>query len=166
MMKSLLTVLVAASLTIISAHAKTMKVPSDEFAIASISIPDDWDVDEEVNNGVGASSDDGAVYLSCVAVGSDKGMNAELDSTFDMLKEHGVTLDDKSKKEQDFKINGMDAHEMIFQGKDEDGPASVSICFVPMSDKMLVLTYWVSSEKEKEHDAEVSKIVSSIKATK
>lgn len=166
MKKSLLTLVLAASLGVLTAHAKTMKVPNDEFAIASITLPDDWDVDEEVNNGVGGSSDDGAVYLSCVAVGSEKGMNTEIDSTFEMLKEHGVTLDEKSKKEQDFKIAGADAHEMIFQGKDEDGPASISICFVPMGEKMLILTYWVSSEKEKEHQAEVGKIVSSIKATK
>lgn len=165
MKKSLLTVLLTISLGLAAAHAKTVKVPNEDFAIASVSIPDDWDVDEDVNNGIGASSEDDAVYLSIVAVGSDKGMNAELDSTFDMLKEHNVTLDEKSKKEQDFKINGLDAHEMIFQGKDEDGAASVSICFVPMKDKMLVLTYWVSSEKEKAHQEEVGKIVNSIKPT-
>ncbi len=165
MKKLLLSLLVLTSLSLVSAQAKTMKVPSEDFAIASVDIPNDWEIDDDVNNGMGATSEDGAVYLAVVAVGSEKGMDAELDSTFAMLKEHGVELDQKSKKEQKFKINGLDAEEMIFSGKDEDGAASVSICFVPIKDKVLVLTYWVSTEKEKEHQAEVGKIVNSIKPT-
>ncbi len=163
MTKFFLTLLTAASLTALSAHAKTVQVPNEEFAIAAITLPDDWDLDEEVDNGIGATSDDGAVYLSVVAVGSTKGVNAEIDSTFAMLKEHGVTLDEKSKKEQKFKINGIDAEEMIFQGKDEDGAASISICFVPVKDKLLIMTYWVSSDQEAEHQAEVGKILNSLK---
>ena len=164
MKKSILALLLIAGLGLASAQAKTLKVPNDDFAIASINLPDEWD-QEEISNGVAGTSEDGAVYLAVVAVGSEKGMNAELDDTFEMLKEHNVELDEKSKKEQKFKINGLDAEEMIFQGKDEDGPASISITFVTVKDKVLVLTYWVSSDKEKEHQAEVGKIVNSLKPT-
>ena len=162
MIKSLLTLLIVTSFTAISAHGKTMKLPNEDFAIASIDIPNSWDP-EEINNGVAGTSADKAVYISVVAVGSEKGMNAELDDTFDMLKEHKVNLDQSSKKENKFKINGMDAEEMVFQGKDEDGPASVSITFVPIKDKLLVITYWVSTEEEKKHAEEVGKIVNSLK---
>ncbi len=116
-----------------------------------------------MTNGVAGTSDDGAVYLSVVAVGNEKGMNAEIDDTFAMLKEHKVELDKASKKENKFKINGLDAEEMLFQGKDEDGPAAVSITFVTIKDKLLVLTYWVSTEDEKKHQEEVGKIVQSLK---
>jgi hypothetical protein len=146
MKKSILALLLLAGFGLAAADAKTMKVPSDEFPIASINLPDEWD-QEEINNGVAGTSEDGAVYLAVVAVGNEKGMDAELDDTFEMLKEHNVTLDEKSKKEQKFKINGLDANELIFQGKDEDGPASISITFVTVKDKVLVLTYWVSSDK-------------------
>jgi hypothetical protein len=159
-----LALLLITGLAVAAAQAKPLKVPNDEFPIASISLPDDWD-QEEINNGVAGTSADGDVYLAVVAVGNEKGMDAEIDDTFEMLKEHNVTLDEKSKKEQKFKINGMDAEEMIFQGKDEDGPASISITFVTLKDKVLVLTYWVSSDKEKEHQAEVGKIVNSLKPT-
>jgi hypothetical protein len=162
MTKTLLTLLTIASLSAISAQAKTMKVPNDEFAIASINIPDDWD-QEEINNGVAGTSDDGAVYLAVVAVGNEQGMNAEIEDTFAMLKEHDVELDQASKKENKFKINDLDAEEMLFQGKDEDGPAAVSITFVPIKDKVVVLTYWVSTEDEKKHSEEVAKIVQSLK---
>ena len=162
MIKSLVALLTITGLALFSAHAKTYQLPNDEFAIASINLPDDWD-EEEVTNGVAGTSDDGAVYLSAVAVGNEKGMNAELDDTFEMLKDHNVDLDQNSKKENKFKINGIDAQELLFQGTDEDGPTSVSITFVPIKDKMLVLTYWVNTSEEKKHEEEVGKIVSSLK---
>jgi hypothetical protein len=81
-----------------------------------------------------------------------------------MLKEHNVTLDDSSKKEQKFKINGADANELVFQGKDEDGPCVVSIAFVPIKNKVVVLTYWVTTSEAEKNSAAVGKIANSIKA--
>jgi len=90
MTKSILTFIAIASLAAVTpAFAKTLKLPSDEFPIASITFPEDWEP-EEVNNGVAGQSPDSAVYLAAVAVGSEKGMDAELDDTFSMLKEHKV----------------------------------------------------------------------------
>ncbi|MDQ6808774.1 MAG: histidine kinase [Verrucomicrobiota bacterium] len=162
MIKTLFATLVIVSVGLVSAQAKTVKIPNEDFAIASINIPDSWGP-EEINNGYAGTSPDKAVYLAIVGVGSEKGMNAEIDDTFAMLKEHKVDLDQKSKKENKFKVNGLDAEEMIFSGKDEDGPASVSITFVTVKDKMLVLTYWVSTEDEKKHQEEVGKILNSLK---
>jgi hypothetical protein len=162
-MKTKIIVLAAVlSLLVLPAFAKTFKLPSEEFAIASIEFPKDWQP-EEITNGVSGQSPDDAVYMSAVAVGSEKGMNAELDDTFDMLKEHKVQLDQSTKKENKFKLNGEEVNELIFQGKDEDGPCSISISFIPIKDKVIVLTYWVNTEKEKEHQAEVGKILKSIK---
>ena len=163
-MKTLLTLLTLAVLSAIPADAKTFKLPNDDFAIASIDMPDSWKP-KEIDNGVAGQSADDAVYLSAVAVGSDKGMEAELDDTFEMLKSHNVELDDSTKKENKFKIDGLEATELLFQGKDEDGPAAVSIVFVPIKDKLIILTYWVTTAKEKEHQAEVGKIVNSLKAS-
>jgi hypothetical protein len=164
MIKTLLTVLLIATVSTVSLHAKTMKVPNDEFPIASIDIPDSWEPDD-VTNGVGGTSEDGAVYIAVVAVGSDKGMSATIDETFAMLKEHDVALDQATKKENKFKVNGLDAEELLYQGKDEDGPTVVSITFIPIKDKVVVMTYWVSTEDEKKHQEEVGKIVNSLKPT-
>ena len=149
-------------LAIAPAFGKTMKLPNDEFAIASIDFPSSWEP-EEINNGVAGESPDKAVFLAVVAVGNEKGMNAELEDTFEFLKEHNVQLDHKSKSEDKFKIGNLEAEELTFQGKDEDGPAAVSIEFVPIKDKVVVLTYWVSTDKEKEHQDEVGKILRSLK---
>lgn len=143
--------------------AKTMKLPNDEFAFAQITIPDSWEP-SEVNNGVEANSPDKAVYISAVGVGSEKGMDAEIEDTFKMLKDHNVELDQSSKKEQKFEINGVEANELIFKAKDEDGPATVSITFVPIKNKVVVVTYWVTTAEEEKNSAEVGKIAKSIKA--
>lgn len=163
-MKPLLTLLTLALIGILSADAKTFKLPDDDFAVASIDMPDSWKP-KEIDGGVAGQSADDAVYLSVVAVGSEKGMNAEIDDTFEMLKTHNVTLDESTKKEEKFKIGNLEATELLYQGKDEDGPAAVSIVFVPIKDKLIIMTYWVTTAKEKEHQAEVGKIVNSLKAS-
>jgi hypothetical protein len=164
MTKHILILSVLSLLLAVPAFGKTFKLPNDEFAIASITFPNDWEP-EEINNGVAGQSPDDAVYMSAVAVGSEKGMNAELDDTFDMLKEHKVQLDQSTKKENKFKLSGEEVDELIFHGEDEDGPCSISISFIPVKSKVIVLTYWVNSDKEKEHQQEVGKILTSIKPT-
>ena len=164
MIKSLLTVLTIALLGAVSADAKTFKLPNEDFAIASIDMPDSWKP-KEAENGVFGQSADDAVYLSVVAVGSEKGMSAEIDDTFEMIKTHKVELDDSTKKENKFKIGSLDATELLYQGKDQDGPAAVSIVFVPIKDKLIIMTYWVTTAKEKEHLKEVGTIVNSLKPT-
>lgn len=162
MTKKFVSLTVLFVLLAVPAFSKTFKLPNDEFAIASIDFPKDWQP-EEINNGAAGQSADDAVYLAAVAVGSDKGMDAEIEDTFAMLKEHKVKFDQSSKKENKFKLNGTEVSELIFAGEDEDGPCTVSISFVPIKDKVVVLTYWVTTEKEKEHQPEVGKILQSLK---
>ena len=154
---------VAAFIFASSIDAKTIKLPNDEFAFAQITIPDSWEP-SEVNNGVEANSPDKAVYISAVGVGSEKGMDSEIEDTFKMLKDHNVDLDQSSKKEQKFEINGVEANELIFKAKDEDGPCTVSITFVPIKNKVVVVTYWVTTSEEEKNSAAVGKIANSIKA--
>jgi len=163
-MKTLLTLIAVTFLGVIAADAKTYKLPNDDFAIASIDMPDSWKP-KVVENGIWGQSSDEAVYMSVVAVGSEKGMSGEIEDTFEMLKGHNVTLDESSKKENKFKAGSFDATELLFQGKDEDGPTAVSITFVPIKDKLIIFTYWVTTAKEKEHQQEVGQIVNSLKAS-
>ena len=163
-MKTLLTLIAITLLGAVAVDAKTFKLPNDEFPIASIEIPDSWEP-KEVDRGVECQSSDDAVYMSIVAVGSEKGMNAELEETFKMLKERNVVLDDSTKKENKFKVGSFDATELLFQGKDDDGPTAVSIVFIPIEDKVIVATYWVETAKEQEHQKEVGTIVNSLKAS-
>jgi hypothetical protein len=162
MIKSVFTLIALSSLIAVPTFAKTLKLPNAEFPIASITFPDDWEP-EEVNNGVAGQSPDTAVYMAAVAIGNEKGMKAELDDTFEFLKEHNVKLDKSTKKENKFKLRDVEVDELIYHGEDEDGPTSVSISFIPVKDKIVVLTYWVTTEKETEHQEEVGKILKSLK---
>ena len=160
--RHLVTFLIIATIGGHYAHAKTLNVPDDKSPVASITFPDDWEPDA-IEDGVVGTSADGAVFLAVVAVSNEKGMNAEIDGTFEMLKEHNVELDPSTKKENKFKINGLDAEEMLFQGKDADGPTAVSITFVTIKNSLVILTYWVSTKDEQEHQATVGKILNSLK---
>jgi len=163
-MKTLLTLITLAFVGVIAVDAKTFKLPNEDFAIASIEMPDSWKP-KAVDNGIWGQSSDDAVYISVVAVGTDKGVDAEIEDTIDMLTKNKVTLDQSTKKENKFKAGEFDATEYLFQGKDEDGPTAVSITLIPVKEKLLILTYWVTTAKEKEHQAEVGKIVNSLKAS-
>lgn len=148
----------------LSAFAKDLKVPNEDFAVASLNIPNNWKP-EAIDKGYEAQSPDNAVYLAVVAVGSEKGMNAEIEDTFRFLKEHKVKLDEDSKKEQKFTVNGFEATELVFDGKDEDGAATISLAFVPVKNKVLVFTYWATKSEEGKHEKEIGKILQSIKAS-
>ena len=165
MIKPFLTLLTVAALSVVAVDAKTVKLPSDDDAVASITFPEDWDV-EEMEGGYGGDSADDHVYLAAVVVKDETNMNSQIDETFEMLKEHNVELDTASKKENKFKINGMEATELLFQGKDEDGPCGVSISFIPMKNNLIILTYWVTTAEEAKHQATVGKIVNSLKPAK
>lgn len=162
MIKNILTLIAASLIIATPTFAKTFKLPNDEFAMASIDFPKDWEP-EEITNGVEGQSPDSAVFLAAVAVGSEKGMDAELEDTFDFLKKHNVKLDQSTKKENKFKLHEADVSELIYHGEDEDGPCSVSISFVPIKDKVVVVTYWVTTAKEEKHQEEVGKILLSLK---
>ena len=143
-----------------SARAESFKLP-DKHPVVSVTFPDSWKP-EEIDRGVQGTSADTAVYLSVEASKSEKGMNEIIDGTFDMFKEHKVEIDKDTKKVNKMEIAGEPAEEMLFTGKDEDGPAAISITTFSIDDTVIVISYWVSTDKEAKHGAEVSKIVTSI----
>jgi hypothetical protein len=165
MIKPILTTLMVVALAVFSADAKTVKIPDADGPVASITFPDDWEV-EEMEGGYGADSPDNHVYISAVAVEDETDMNAQIDDVFKMLAEHKVELDESTKKEEKFKLNGLDASELQYQGKDEDGACGVSIVFIPVKNNLIIFTYWITTAQQEKHEAAVGKIVNSLKPTK
>lgn len=163
MKKLLLCTLLACTFAAASASAGTFKIPNDDFGVASVDIPDSWKP-EAIEKGVQANSPDSEIFLSIEAVGSEKGMKATIEESFKMLTDAKVTVDASTKHEQTFKVAGVDATELVYKGKLEGEDQTVSIVFVPIKDKVLVMTYWATASKEKDHSAEIGKIANSIKA--
>ena len=144
--------------------AKEFRLP-DAKPVATINVPDSWKP-VPIEKGVQGQTADNSVYLSVETTETSAGMSEIIDDTFAVLKEHEVDLDHHVKKENKFLINGLPADELLYDGKDEDGPTMVSITFVNIGKTTLVLTYWASTDGTKKHQAEVGKVLATIKAVK
>lgn len=146
------------------ALAKTYKLP-DEESFASITIPDDWK-SKEIDSGVEAQSSDDEVYFYVEATDA-KGMDKSIVEAVEYLSEQGVTVDDKSMKQSEGKINGMDGIDVTWSGKDKEGDAIISLTVLAASkDKVLLIAYWGSPDGTKKHDKELGAILNSIKPIK
>lgn len=143
------------------AFAKTFKVP-EEDSFASITIPDDWQ-SKEIDKGVESQSKDDEVYFAVEATDA-KGMDKTIEEAIDFLKEQGVTIDVKTQKQSEGKINGMEGVDLTWSGKDKEGDAIISLTILAVrKDKVLLLTYWASPEGTKSHAKELDAIMSSVK---
>ena len=82
-------------------------------------------------------------------------------------RKSSIELDQSSRKVSKIKINGLDTEEMLFQGKETLGrhtdPVSVTIVVLPIKDKVVVLTEFVSAEDAKKSKDVVEKIIQSLK---
>lgn len=143
------------------ALAKTFKVP-DEESFASITIPDDWK-SKEIDKGVESESPDSEVYFA-VEASDAQGLEKTIEEAVEFLKEKGVTVDLKTQKQTEGKINGMDVIELDWKGTDKEGPAEISLSVVAVkSDKALLITYWASPEGTQKHIKALGEIINSVK---
>jgi hypothetical protein len=143
------------------AFAKTFKIPG-EGSFASITIPDDWK-SKEIDKGVESQSADNEVYFA--VEGTDaKGLDKTIEEAVEYLKQQGVTVDLKTQKQTEGKINGMDAMDLDWKGTDKEGAAEISLSVVAVrKDKALLITYWASPEGTKSHLKELGAIINSVK---
>ncbi len=148
-----------------SANAATFPIP-DESPIATVSIPDSWGP-KAYDGGVEATSDDGAIYVAIEEVAADD-VKAATEEGLKFFIKSGVQINFDSQKTQDAKINGLDAFDMSFTGKDKDGPANVSLTLVKTNakTKFLMLYYWGSPAGESANAKDLAAIADSIQATK
>jgi hypothetical protein len=144
-----------------SAFAKTYSLPDDK-PFVSITVPDAWETDE-IDNGVESTSKDGEVYFYVEVTDADN-VKAAMQEGIKYLQSKGVTLDADSAKDQEGKLNGMDIVGVKWDGKDEEGPAKISLTLIMVTEeKGLLLVYWGSPDGSKANKDELDKIVNSIK---
>lgn len=144
-----------------SNSAGTHKVPRGK-TIATLALPDDWKAND-YDDGVEVMSADGEVYLAVEATDA-RGVKDSMEAAMKYLTKKGVTVDADSAKQQEGKINDMEAVDVSWDGKDEEGAAKISLTVIEISgNKALLLIYWASPEGEKKHLEELHKIAQSIK---
>jgi hypothetical protein len=140
--------------------AGTHKVPRDE-PVATITIPDEWKT-EEIDGGIEATSSDGEVYLAIEATDSDS-IKESVAEASKYLKSKGVTVTDSSMKQEDGKLGEMDVVDISWDGKDEDGPAKISLRIVAVTKtEGLLVIYWASPTGAKKHAEALTAIAKSI----
>lgn len=162
MKKILLAALMAVALPL-SAVAGTFNLPSDDKAVASVTIPDSWSPNA-IEHGVQAVSSDDAVYIS-FEVADEKSMDTLIEDVFAFLEENGVEIDPDTQGESEEEINGLTMSILEWEGKDSDGPVSVGVLmFAPKPDKLVVMTYWGTKASQDKHNDTFVKILASLKA--
>lgn len=160
MKQLILSVAVIAALTLTGA-AKTYNLPEEE-TLATIEIPDSWETDQ-TDDGIETTSKDGGVYFYAEVTDADNVAEA-MEEGVKYLKEKGVTVNDSSMKKQQGKLKDMDVVDISWDGKDKDGEAKVSLMVVSITnDKGVLFVYWASPEGEKANQADLEKIVQSLK---
>jgi hypothetical protein len=160
-MKKLSLALLFALALLTPAFAKTFKIPGEE-SFASITIPDDWN-SKEIDKGVESQSADNEVYFAVEATDA-KGMDKSIEEAVKYLQEQGVTVDEKSMKQSEGKVNGMEGVDITWNGKDKEGDAIISLTILAAKkDKALLITYWASPEGTKKHSKELGAILNSVK---
>lgn len=160
-MKKLSLALLIALALVTPSFAKTFKIP-DEESFASITIPDDWK-SKEIDKGVESQSADNEVYFAVEATDA-KGLDKSIEEAVQYLHEQGVTVDEKSMKQSEGKVNGMDGIDVTWNGKDKEGDAIISLTILTAKkDKALLITYWASPEGTTKHSKELGAILNSVK---
>jgi hypothetical protein len=165
-MKSLFALsLVASALAPTFALAGTFPIPG-ENPVATVSVPDKWE-SSAYDGGIESTSPDGAIYVALEMVAA-KDVKSATEEGVEWFAKQGVEIDPKSLKTKDTKINGLDAFDMQFTGKDKDGAANISLTLVATNaeGKFLMLYFWGSDEGEKANAADLKAIGASIQATK
>lgn len=144
--------------------AETFKIPKDK-PIATITFPEKWDA-SYADDGVEGTSDDEEVYVY-IEDNDASSIEAAIKETFAYLKKKKVSVKAESMKKTEAKMNGMDIVDLAFDGEDEDGPTHISLTIFGITQtKGLLMLYWATPEKEKEHQQELTAILQSIKPVK
>jgi len=151
------------AILIAPAFSATHKVPADD-PIASIEISDKWQ-SKELGEGIEATSPDGAVCFLVIPAEANKVAESMGEAMRYVRNKSGITVKSDSIQRELGKLNGMETRKVSWQGKDMKG-GDVTIRFTIVSiaeNKPLLVAYWGSPEAEKKHEAELNKILRSLK---
>jgi hypothetical protein len=144
------------------AFSATHKVPADD-PIATIQIPDKWQ-SKEVGEGVEATSPDDALHFLVIPVEANKIAESMGEAMRYLRNRDGITVKSDSLKQEQGKLHGMETRSVSWQGKDMKGDVKIRFTIVSIAEKQpLLVAYWGSPEAEKKHEAELNKILQSIK---
>jgi len=144
------------------AFSATHKVPADN-PLATIQISNKWQT-KEYGERVEATSPDGALHFLVMPVEANKISESMGEAMRYLRNRDGITVKSDSLKQEQGKLSGMETRNVSWQGKDMKGDVKIRFTIVSIAEKQpLLVAYWGSPEAEKKHEAELNKILQSIK---
>ena len=150
------------ALMAVPAFAGEMVFPSDA-PVASATFPDDW-APQETDTGIDVTSPDDAIYFA-IDVTGPADINKTMHDAQAYLKEKGVEIDPASAKQTSGPLNGRQLISIEFEGTDEDGPVTITMGILALSDtNSLVLTYW--GTKDTQDNGSYQTVVEIVKSVK
>lgn len=142
-------------------HAKTLAIPDDN-PIATVALPDSWGLDD-LDDGIEAMSRDELVYVAVEAGAPTDPRSAAMSAASRLFEDKGIVADTESVVETECTTRGMPCMQLAFQGYDEDGPTSVVVAVVTVSDEgMLILTRWAPENLQPDDSVDMGRIIDSI----
>jgi hypothetical protein len=145
-----------------AAFSATHNVPRDE-PIATIRIPEKWQT-KEYAEFVEATSPDGAVYFLATPPERNKIAESMGEVMRYIRNRGGITVKSETLKHERGKLNGMEVRNVSWLGKDQKGDIKIRFAIVSIAEKKpLLVAYCASPEAEKKHQAELTKMLQSIK---
>jgi len=160
-MRNLLLATAATFIFATAAMAGEVKFPADD-PVAVITIPDGWTA-KEVDGALDVSSPEDSVYLGIEAEDAAAAQNT-MSEWGKWLVEQGVKVDDKTRKDSDGTVNGMQYAAIDADGTDKDGPVSIFFAALQLDKETQVLfTYWAAKDEQAKYLPAVRDILRSVK---
>ena len=156
-------VIMFCALTAMPAFSATHKVP-DEEPLVTIDIPDQWQT-REAGESLQATAPGDPVHLLIVPPEGTKIAETMGEAMRYIRGTGGIVVKADSEKRESGKLNGMEMRQVSWQARDKNGDVKIQFTIVLLTERKSVLVaYWGSPTAEEKHEAELKKILASIKA--
>jgi hypothetical protein len=146
------------------AFSATHNVPEDK-PIVTIEIPDEWQT-KEVGESVQATAPGDPFRVLIVPPEGSKIAETMGEAMRYIRGTSGIVVKSDSIKTELGKLNGMDTRQLSWQGKDKNGDVKIQFTIVSLAERKSVLVAcWGPPKAEQKYEADLKKILQSIKKT-
>ena len=142
----------------------THKLPEDE-PVVTIEIPDEWQT-KEVGESILATAPGDPFHVLIVPPEGTKIAETMKEAMRYIRNTGGIVVDPHSVKNEPGKLNDMEVRHVSWDAKDKKGDVKIRFTIVSLAEKKSVLVAcWGSPKAEQKHEADLKKILQSIKKT-
>jgi len=161
MLKFVISICVLLATPVFSA---THKLPEDE-PIITIEIPDEWQT-KEIGESIQATAPGDPIQVLIVPPEGSKIAETMGEAMRYIRNTGGIVVKADSIKNEPGKLNDMEVRRVSWEGKDKNGDVRIQFTIVSLTGKKFVLVAcWGSPKAEQKHEADLKKILQSIKKT-